>query len=178
MQQTNNPECYEALSDPNENCDDEKWMKLALSAARAAAERGEVPVGAVLVRNDTLIAAAGNQPIALHDPTAHAEIRVLRAAAQVFKNYRLPETVLYVTLEPCLMCIGALLQARVKRVVYGAADPKAGAVNSLYSIGSDARLNHSIEITAGILEQECGDLLRCFFRQRRKKQAPQERSKT
>lgn len=146
---------------------DEKWMGLALKAARAAADLGEVPVGAVLVRDGNLLAAAGNQPIGLSDPTGHAEIRVLRAAASQENNYRLPGTTLYVTLEPCLMCIGAIIHARVARLVYGASDPKTGAVFSLYPIGEDRRLNHSIEITSGILAEECGETLRTFFRSRR-----------
>ena len=155
-------------TNPGSQIEDEKWMRMALRAARTAALHGEVPVGAVLVRDGALIAAAGNRPIALNDPTAHAEIRVLREAAEILGNYRLPGTTLYVTLEPCLMCIGALLQARVERLVYGAADPKSGAVNSLYQIGSDYRLNHVIDITAGLMAEECGDLLRTFFRERRK----------
>lgn len=157
-------EAASALNDDNE---DEKWMQLALKAAAAAGEQGEVPVGAVLVKDGTLIAAGGNQPITLQDPTAHAEIRVLRAAAQHFCNYRLPGTTLYVTLEPCLMCIGAIIHARVERLVYGAADPKTGAVSSLYTIGTDDRLNHSLVITPGILADECGELLRTFFRKKR-----------
>lgn len=160
MQQFDNPVAEPPLM--ASQAEDEKWLRLALKAARAAANLDEVPVGAVLVRDGNLIAAAGNQPIGLHDPTAHAEIRVLRAAAQQYRNYRLPGSTLYVTLEPCLMCIGAIIHARVERLVYGAADPKTGAVQSLYAIGSDKRLNHSLDITAGVLEEECGELLRSF----------------
>jgi len=155
------------ILDSFEQTEDEKWMRIALKAAVAAADQGEVPVGAVLVKDGSLIAAAGNQPVGLHDPTAHAEIRVLRTAAQQYENYRLPGSTLYVTLEPCLMCIGAILHARLKRLVYGAADPKTGAVHSLYSIGTDERLNHALDITSGILEKECGELLRSFFRNKR-----------
>lgn len=151
-------------------CADEKWMRMALKAATAAADQGEVPVGAVLVQDGNLIAAAGNQPITLHDPTAHAEIMVLRSAAQHYQNYRLPGTTLYVTLEPCLMCIGAIIHARVERLVYGATDPKTGAVHSLYPIGCDQRLNHALDITGGILKEECGKLLRNFFRAKRNPQ--------
>jgi len=152
---------------PIEQNEDEKWMRIALKAAMAAADQGEVPVGAVLVKDGNLVAAAGNQPIGLHDPTAHAEIRALRTAAQQYQNYRLPGSTLYVTLEPCLMCIGAILHARVERLVYGAADPKTGAVHSLYAVGNDERLNHALDITSGILEEECGELLRSFFRNKR-----------
>lgn len=148
--------------------EDEKWMNMALKAANAAAAQGEVPVGAVLVKNNNLMAAAGNQPIGLNDPTAHAEIRVLRNAAQTVENYRLPGSTLYVTLEPCIMCIGAIIHARVERPVYGASDPKTGAVHSLYQIGKDSRLNHSLDISSGILATECGELLKSFFRQKRK----------
>lgn len=150
--------------------EDERWMRMALRAARAAAEQGEVPVGAVLVRDGSLIGAAGNRPIGDNDPTAHAEIRALRMAAHQEQNYRLPGTTLYVTLEPCLMCIGAIIHARVERLVYGATDPKTGAVQSLYPIGSDERLNHTLEIATGILEEECSDLLRSFFREKRARQ--------
>ncbi|MFV0437515.1 MAG: tRNA adenosine(34) deaminase TadA [Desulfopila sp.] len=151
---------------------DEKWMRMALRAAKAAATQGEVPVGAILVQQDSLLAAAGNQPITQHDPTAHAEIRVLRSGARRCQNYRLPGTTLYVTLEPCLMCIGAIIHARVERLVYGAADPKTGAVQSLYPIGSDPRLNHSLYLTGGVLKEECGKLLRDFFQARRNRHNP------
>lgn len=149
--------------------EDEKWMSLALKSARAAAENDEVPVGAVVVVDDTLVSAAGNQPIGLKDPTAHAEIRALRAASLYFNNYRLPGTTLYVTLEPCIMCMGAIIHARVDRLVYGAADPKTGAAHSIYQVGTDGLLNHYIETTSGVLETECSELLRDFFRARRAK---------
>jgi tRNA(adenine34) deaminase len=149
------------------NEEDVKYMTLAIKAAQAAAEKGEVPVGAVIVKDNNILAAAGNQPIGANDPSAHAEIRVLRAASETLSNYRLPETTLYVTLEPCLMCIGAIIHARVERLVYGATDPKTGAVSSLYPIGTDKRLNHKLEITSGVMEHECGELLRQFFKTRR-----------
>lgn len=147
---------------------DEHWMGLALQQARMAADLGEVPVGAVLVGNNGLLAAAGNSPIRLNDPSAHAEILAIRRAAQLLHNYRLPETTLYVTLEPCIMCMGALIQARISRLVYGATDPKTGAATSLYAIGCDQRLNHTLAITCGVLANECAELLKSFFKERRK----------
>lgn len=147
---------------------DDFWMGRALAQARAAAQRGEIPVGAVLIGAEGVLAEAGNGPIGQHDPTAHAEILVLRQGAHKRGNYRLSGTTLYVTLEPCLMCMGALLHARVDRLVYGAVDPKSGAADSLYSIGRDGRLNHILAVTGGVLAAECGELLRTFFRNRRK----------
>lgn len=147
--------------------DDQYWMAKALSYAIKAAELGEVPVGAVLVKDHTLIAGAGNSPISSQDPTAHAEIITLRQAALTLGNYRLPSTTLYVTLEPCVMCMGAIIHARVARLVFGATDPKSGAVQSIYSIGSDARLNHNVEIDRGVLESYCRDVLKDFFKSRR-----------
>ena len=149
--------------------DDVSWMKLALEEARMAALKGEVPVGAVIVREGKLLARAGNSPIGLHDPTAHAEILALRAACQREENYRLPCVTPYVTLEPCAMCMGAMLHARVARLVYGATDPKTGAARSLFQLGEDERLNHHIEITADVLAEESGEMLREFFRSRRKR---------
>ena len=151
---------------------DEKWMRQALAQARIAATKGEVPVGAVLIEADSVLAAAGNSPITLNDPTAHAEILVLREAAATKGNYRLPGTTLYVTLEPCVMCIGAILHARVGRLVFGALDPKTGAVQSCYAIGSDGVLNHSLELTSGILHEDCSAILRDFFRVRREGKNP------
>lgn len=173
-QQMDNITTQTALS-PGLGAEDEKWMRMALKAAKSAADQGEVPVGAVVVKDGSLIAAAGNQSIRLHDPTAHAEIRALRNAAQQLRNYRLPGSTLYVTLEPCLMCIGAIIHARVERLVYGAADAKTGAVCSLYSIGTDRRLNHPLVITSGVLGEECSALLRTFFQEKRAtgKQQPQ-----
>jgi tRNA(adenine34) deaminase len=143
-------------------------MGLALAQARLALAAGEVPVGAVVVGdNGEILAAAHNAPIAFHDPTAHAEILALRQAAAKVGNYRLPGATLYVTIEPCLMCVGAAIQARVRRLVFGAADPKAGACVSLYTVPEDPRLNHRIEVTGGVREAECRELLQEFFRARR-----------
>lgn len=147
---------------------DEYWMSQALLQAQEAARTGEIPVGAVLVDGSGLLAAAGNSPISRKDPTAHAEILVMRSAAIQLNNYRLPGTTLYVTLEPCLMCMGALVHARIGRLVYGASDPKTGAAGSVYRIGSDGCLNHNVDICGGILAQRCGDLLKSFFASRRK----------
>ena len=147
--------------------DDEGALGLALEEARRAAEAGEVPIGAVVVLDGRVIGRAHNAPIAQSDPTAHAETLALRAAARHLGNYRLTGATLYATVEPCVMCCGALVHARVDRLVYGAADPKAGAVASLYRILDDRRLNHRIEVTAGIRAEECGALLTAFFRARR-----------
>ncbi|MBI3771689.1 MAG: tRNA adenosine(34) deaminase TadA [Gammaproteobacteria bacterium] len=143
------------------------WMRQALQLARRAALEGEVPVGAVVVQDNVLIAEGWNQPILRHDPTAHAEIVALRAAAEILNNYRLPNTTLYVTLEPCVMCAGALVHARVRRVVYGASDPKTGAAGSVFDILGNKRHNHRIEIQGGVMAEECGALLTEFFRARR-----------
>jgi tRNA(adenine34) deaminase len=141
-------------------------MREALAQARAAGAAGEVPVGAVLVRGEEVVAAGGNQPIAACDPTAHAEIVVLRRAAAALGNYRLPGTALYVTVEPCLMCVGALINARVDRLVYGAPEPKFGAVASLLSLEA-LPLNHRVEVVGGVLEEDSKTLLLEFFRERR-----------
>src|SRR5262245_27440421 len=142
-------------------------MTTALAAAAVAAERGEVPVGAVVVCDDRLLASAGNASIAEHDPTGHAEVIALRAAARAVQNYRLTGCTLYVTVEPCLMCVGAALHARVARLVYGCADPKGGAAGSLFDLANDPRLNHRITITAGVAEESCRALVQEFFRARR-----------
>jgi tRNA(adenine34) deaminase len=146
---------------------DEHWMQLALAAAERAAAAGEVPVGAVLVRDDELLAEGWNQPIAGHDPSAHAEIMCLRAAGREARNYRLTGSTLYVTLEPCLMCVGAMVHARVARLVFGAADPKSGAVESLLRGFELPGLNHRVQAEGGVLAESCGELLREFFRMRR-----------
>ena len=147
---------------------DSDYMGAALAAAREGLAAGEVPVGAVVVgEGGQILARAFNQPIALHDPTAHAEVLALRQAAALVGNYRLPGVSLYVTMEPCLMCVGALIAARVGRLVFGAADPKAGACVSLYRLPEDARLNHRMEVTGGVREAECRELLQEFFRARR-----------
>lgn len=126
-----------------------------------------MPVGAVIVSEGAVIAEGWNRPIALHDPSAHAEMMALRAAAQAQQNYRLKDATLYVTLEPCVMCAGAIIHARVKRLVFGAFDPKAGAVSSVYDVIAQPRLNHKLEWTGGVLETECADILRSFFKARR-----------
>ena len=142
-------------------------MRRALALARRAAEEGEVPVGAVLVRNDEVIAEGWNRPISAQDPTAHAEIEVLRAGAAALANYRLVDTTLYVTLEPCVMCAGAIVHARVKRLVYGAADAKTGAAGSVFDIFSSDKVNHRVAVEGGVLAGECGALLAEFFRAKR-----------
>jgi tRNA(adenine34) deaminase len=150
--------------------DDERWMREALSAAREAAGRGEVPVGACVVGADgALLAVAGNRTRTDCDPTAHAEVVALRAAALVVGNYRLTGAVLYSTIEPCAMCAGALVQARVRRLVYGARDEKAGAVESVFRVADASSLNHRMELTPGVLEGVCRALMQEFFRARRVK---------
>ena len=152
--------------------DDPFFMKLALSLAREAASCGEVPVGAVVVDPQGSVIGRGfNQPIGRHDPTAHAEIMALRNAAQHLANYRLPGCTLYVTLEPCAMCAGAMLHARLARVVFGAADPKSGASGSVIDVFGETRLNHHTEIGGGVLAEECGALLSDFFAARRARTA-------
>lgn len=151
----------------HENKTDREWMQLALEQARLGAAAGEVPVGAVLVKDGQLIAAGFNQPIGRCDPTAHAEVVVLREAAQALDNYRLPDTTLYVTIEPCAMCAGALVHARVKRLVYGATEPRAGAVVSSLQLLAGEHLNHRVEVEGGVLGDECGAVMKEFFRQKR-----------
>lgn len=147
---------------------DAEHMARALALAREAQEQGEVPVGALLVgQGGVVLAACGNAPITTHDATAHAEIRVLRAAGRVVGNYRLPGTTMYVTLEPCPMCAGALLQARVSRLVFGAPDPRTGACGSVIDLLRDSRWNHRIDVVGGVLAEECAALLRAFFAERR-----------
>lgn len=138
-------------------------MRLALQQARQAGTRGEVPVGAVLVKGEEVIATGGNCPIAAHDPTAHAEVVALRAAGQALGNYRLDDTVLYVTLEPCLMCASAIVHARVRRVVFGAFDPKAGAAGGIIDAFALKGLNHRVDVFGGVLEEQCAALLSDFF---------------
>jgi tRNA(adenine34) deaminase len=142
-------------------------MRHALRLAQRAAELGEVPVGAVLVKDGEVVAEGWNQPIASHDPSAHAEMVALREASHALKNYRLPGLTLYVTLEPCVMCAGAILHARLDRLVYGADDPKAGAVRSVYDVISNPKLNHRLDWTGGVLAEKCGAVLQEFFRARR-----------
>ena len=146
---------------------DEGYMSEALDLARQAGEAGEVPVGALLVQDDTVIARAWNQPITVNDPTAHAEMLVLREAASKLENYRLPNTTLYVTLEPCPMCAGAMVHARVKRLVFGAVDVRSGAAGSICDIARSEALNHRLEVSGGVRAAESAALLQEFFRIRR-----------
>lgn len=146
---------------------DKYWMRVALQQAEQAARIGEVPVGAVLVLDGRMLAAAGNQPIGLHDPCAHAEIRVLREAAALQENYRLPGSTLYVTLEPCTMCVGAIVHARVSRLVFGAFEPKAGAIVSQNNLLDQAYMNSHVLYQGGVMAEEAGRLLTAFFESRR-----------
>ena len=145
----------------------ETWMQRALELARIAEANAEVPVGAVVVLNNEIIGEGWNQPISSNDPVAHAEIIALRSAASRVRNYRLPGAELYVTLEPCVMCAGALIHARIKRVIYGARDPKTGAAGSVFDILQNERMNHRIAVTTGVIENECATILREFFLARR-----------
>jgi len=146
---------------------DTGYMRLALEQAAAAGARGEVPVGAVLVRGTQVIASGGNAPIATHDPTAHAEVQALRAGGRALGSYRLTDTTLYVTLEPCVMCAAAIVHARVRRLVFGAWDPRAGAAGSITDVFALPQLNHRVDVFGGVLIEECGRLLREFFSDRR-----------
>ena len=152
---------------PNEQ--DAEFMKMALMQAHQARDAGEVPVGAVLVANQQVIASGHNQPIGNHDPSAHAEIVTLKAAGAALNNYRLPETTLYVTLEPCMMCCGAIMHARVSRLVYGASDAKTGCVHSVMKLFDNAQLNHHTMVEGGVLADECAQVLKDFFKERRVK---------
>lgn len=146
---------------------DSIFMARALELAREAERAGEVPVGAVIVKDDVIVGEGWNRPISTNDPTAHAEIIALRAAAQKLTTYRLLDTTLYVTLEPCPMCAGAMVHARVKRLVYAATDPRAGAAGTIFNIVQHPSLNHRIECEAGLMGEECGAMLRAFFQGRR-----------
>jgi tRNA(adenine34) deaminase len=147
--------------------DDLYYMQLALDEARASAAAGEVPIGAVLVHNDVVLARSGNRTIRDNDPTAHAELIVLREAARLLGNHRLADTVLYVTLEPCAMCAGAIVQARVPHLVYAADDPKGGAFRSCFELLTSPKLNHQVEVTSGLLAEDSAALLQSFFSSRR-----------
>jgi tRNA(adenine34) deaminase len=147
---------------------DEEWMKIAISEANLAKNKGEIPVGAVLIQKDKLIAKAHNQPILNHDPTAHAEIEVLRKAGRKLKNYRLSGSTLYVTLEPCAMCLGAIMHARIERIVFGAPDPKTGVCGSKVDLTSEAFFTHKIKVDGGVLEAENKKILQSFFKSKRK----------
>lgn len=157
----------ENLAENEQTLADLRLMALALAEAEQAAGEDEVPIGAVIVRHGQVLASAHNQREQLRDPTAHAEMIAITQAATALNSWRLEDCTLYVTLEPCPMCAGAIVQSRVKRVVYGADDPKAGAVRSLYQLLEDARLNHRAEVTAGVLAQECGQVLSRFFQEKR-----------
>ena len=142
-------------------------MTRALELARQARDRGEVPVGAIVVHEGAVIGEGFNQPISLADPSAHAEMQAIRMAARRLDNYRLLDATVYVTLEPCAMCAGAMVHARIKRLVYGAADPKTGATGSVFNLVQTERLNHRLEVEGGVMKKACGELLKDFFRKRR-----------
>lgn len=146
---------------------DKQWMQRAIQLAKQAADQGEVPVGAVIVSDNQVIGEGYNQPIGQCDPSAHAEIVALRAAGRERHNYRLVNTTLYVTLEPCVMCVGAMVHARIQRVVYGAPDPKTGAVHSVFPLAESMHFNHRIDYQGGLFADECGGLLKQFFLSRR-----------
>jgi len=153
---------------------DQFFMGFALIEARTARDYGEVPIGAALIIDNEVIGAGYNRPIGLSDPTAHAEIMAIRAAAQRIGNYRLTDATLYVTIEPCAMCAGAIVNARIKRLVYGAPDSRAGAVSSVFQICNNSSLNHQVEVTSGVLVEECRDLIQLFFRQKREREQGQK----
>ena len=146
---------------------DTEYMQIALNLAHQAALNGEVPVGAIIVKDGVIIGCGSNAPIGLHDPTAHAEIIAMREAAQHLGNYRLVDCTLYVTLEPCAMCSGAMQHARIEKLVYGASDPKTGACGSVINLMAEPKLNHHTEVVGGVLAEECGAVLTAFFKQRR-----------
>ena len=151
---------------------DTEYMQIALDLARQAALNGEVPVGAIIVKDGVVIGRGSNAPIGLHDPTAHAEIIAMREAAQYLGNYRLVDCTLYVTLEPCAMCSGAMQHARIAKLIYGASDPKTGACGSVINLMGESKLNHHTEVHSGVLTVECGAVLTAFFKQRRSKTNP------
>ena len=146
---------------------DEKFMTLALEQASLAFQKGEVPVGALIMLGGEILAMSHNSSISMNDPSAHAEILAIREAARILDNYRLINATLYVTLEPCVMCAGAIIQARIQRVVFGAGDPKGGAVVSLYRLLHDERLNHTVEVTGGVMRDSCAEILSRFFHEKR-----------
>lgn len=146
---------------------DERYMKMALEEAEKAGERGEIPVGAILLKGHQVLAKDHNRCIELSDPTAHAEILVLRKGGEILRNYRLNGTVMYVTAEPCPMCVSAMVHGRISRLVFGSCEPKFGAVESKFRLLNDKGLNHKVKVDRGILEKECGEILKAFFRERR-----------
>ncbi|MCI0339058.1 MAG: tRNA adenosine(34) deaminase TadA [Acidobacteria bacterium] len=154
----------------HETVNDEFFMGFALAEARQACNEGEVPIGAVVVIDNEVVGRGHNRPIALNDPTAHAEILALREAAQHIGNYRITDATLYVTIEPCVMCAGAIINSRIERLVYGGRDERAGAVDSLFQVCTNSSLNHQVEVTSGVLAEDCRELMQSFFRERRKVQ--------
>jgi tRNA(adenine34) deaminase len=150
---------------------DELWMEEALREAQRALALGEVPIGAIVVCNQRVVGRGCNRPLTANDPTAHAEILALREAGQALGNYRLPDCDLYVTVEPCVMCAGAITLARIRRLIYGAEDPKAGAVHSVLQVLNHPKLNHKVEVSSGVLAARCMDLVQAFFREKRKAEA-------
>ena len=148
---------------------DEDWMQIAIKQAKLAMDKNEIPVGSILVQDEKIIAQAHNQPISINDPTAHAEIQLLREAGKHKENYRLVGSTVYVTLEPCTMCFGAMIHARIERIVFGAFDTKTGVCGSCINLNKESFFNHKISIKGGVLEKECSDLLRLFFKSRRDK---------
>ena len=150
------------------SCDDARWMQLALEQARLALQAGEVPVGAVIIRDGEVVGSGFNRNLMENDPTAHAEIVAMREAAARLGNHRLTGCILFCTIEPCTMCAGAMVHARISRLVYGAVDPKAGAAGSVLDVTSHPRLNHRMEVTPGVLAQECSEMLKVFFAERRR----------
>jgi tRNA(adenine34) deaminase len=146
---------------------DEKFMTLALEQASLAFQKGEVPVGALITLGGEILAMSHNSSVSMNDPSAHAEMLAIREAARILDNYRLINATLYVTLEPCVMCAGAIIQARIQRVVFGAGDPKSGAVVSLYRLLHDERLNHTVEVTGGVMKDACAEILSRFFHEKR-----------
>jgi tRNA(adenine34) deaminase len=161
------PDDFSTVNDTKRDSRDEYWMRRALNLAQQAEQEGEVPVGAVLVLDDELIGEGWNRPIVSHDPSSHAEINAIRAASLNLSNYRLPGTELYVTLEPCVMCAGAIIHARIERLVFGAHDAKAGAAGSVFNILPTNKLNHQVQVSAGVMEASCAEILQTFFKQRR-----------
>lgn len=167
-QQAKAGETASAKSLPDLNSLDQFFMGFALAEASRAGDAGEVPIGAVVVIDKQIVGSGHNQPIGLNDPTAHAEILAIRQAAERIANYRLTEATLYVTIEPCAMCAGAMVNTRIKRLVYGATEIRAGAVDSVFQICNNSSLNHQVEVTSGIRAEECRELMQVFFKQRRK----------
>ena len=164
---TNKAKSKNGICEPIENLSDDFWMGFALEEAKLAHQKEEVPIGAIILLNNEIIGRGHNQPIKSCDPTAHAEIIALREAAQKIENYRLSEATVYVTIEPCAMCAGAIVNARIKRLVFGAVEPRQGAISSVFQICSNRSLNHQVNVTAGIKEAECKDLMQFFFKARR-----------